>query len=867
MLEGKLQEIREILIQLLSDEFNTEGEFTVSSMDEAIEHLKYLLQLQNKKNHKIDTIIEYLIDYSNGDFTKKLEISDEEDQLDVISMGLNTFVEELQENAVSIKTFDEVFKSISSPFFIIELNEQVISHHNKAALTCFNYTLPNLYKIPASDVIPDEFAKLIQRFSDEDQKNLTTKFALFDRKHLIVNLSKLDTSYYEKNSIAVFVTDITKQVENERLIAQSERKFRNLFELSPIGIVLLDCDNGKFIEFNQSLLESTGYTESEFLQLSSNEITPEEFWELDYQKNLSVDFGEKIIPYEKELIKKNGKRFPVLINGIKLELADKQTGFLVLVQDITAQKTAEKELLSAKESAEQANQAKSQFLANMSHEMRTPLNGILGFTELLLETEVDETQKKYLSTVFESAQSLLSIINDILSFSKNEVGQLTLSNNQLSLFDLTEQALNVIKFDAFQKGLEVLIHVDENLPDTIVADALRLKQVLINLLGNAVKFTDQGMIELRLRLIEKTDAHVEVKFSVIDTGVGISEEAKLNVFQAFMQEDNSSTRKYGGTGLGLSICNQLLSLMNSRLKLDTKKGEGSTFSFTIIAPYTEKDSYYSELKENLLKHVLLFDPNQRVLEVSKKQLEHMGFSVISTSLESEIFEKLESETFDVILLDSDILKLKTRVIELLKDRPSIGKRIILLSKSNTRLNYKTAFHPFEIKKVLSKPLSPKILKETFLNDFDTFAQNETKLEIETPPSPEQNDPISQFKVLIVEDNAVNLLLVKTLVKKNFSNAEILVGENGLEGVNQFKEHKDVNIILMDVQMPKMNGYEATEQIRSLGIEGEQVPIIAITAGTMDGDEEKCISAGMNGYLSKPITSSSLKEMVNKYISD
>jgi PAS domain S-box-containing protein len=867
MLEGKLKELSNVLRELLGDEFDTKEDLVVSSIDDALEHLKHLLQQQKEKNQKTETIIEYLIDYSNGDFSRKLEVSDDEDQLDVISMGLNTFVEELQESAVSIQTFDEVFKSISSPFFIIELNELVISQYNKAALNCFNYSLPNLYKIPATDVIPNEFLDLIYRFSEEHRDNLSTKFTLFDKKHLIVNMSKLDTSYYEKNSIAVFITDITKQVEGEQLITQSERKFRNLFELSPIGIVLLDAKNVRFLEFNNTFVHSTGYSERELYNMTSTKLTPEEYCMLDEQAFKGVNLGEKIAPYEKELFRKDGSRFPVLMNGIKLELTPGKEVFLVLVQDITERKKGEQDLLLAKEKAEQANQAKTQFLANMSHEMRTPLNGILGFTELLLETEVDETQKKYLSTVFESAQSLLSIINDILSFSKNEVGQLTLLNNELSLFDLTEQALNVIKFDAFQKGLEVLIHVDENLPDTIVADALRLKQVLINLLGNAVKFTDQGMIELRLTLIEKTDTHVEVEFSVIDTGVGISEEAKVNVFLAFMQEDNSSTRKYGGTGLGLSICNQLLSLMNSRLKLDTKKGEGSTFSFTIIAPYIEKDSYYSELKENLLKHVLLFDPNQRVLEVSKKQLEHMGFSVISTSLESEIFEKLESETFDVILLDSDILKLKTRVIELLKDRPSIGKRIILLSKSNTKLNYKTAFHPFEIKKVLSKPLSPKILKETFLNDFDTFAQNETKLEIETPPSPEQNDPISQFKVLIVEDNAVNLLLVKTLVKKNFSNAEILVGENGLEGVNQFKEHKDVNIILMDVQMPKMNGYEATEQIRSLGIEGEQVPIIAITAGTMDGDEEKCISAGMNGYLSKPITSSSLKEMVNKYISD
>jgi len=867
MFEGKLEEISNVLKELLKDEFNTKEELAISSVDDVIQHLKCLLEQQKEKNQKIDTIIEYLIDYSNGDFSKKLEVSDNEDQLDVISMGLNTFVEELQENAVSIETFDEVFKSISSPFFIIELNELVISQYNKAALNCFNYSLPNLYKIPATDVIPEDFLELIRRFSEGNQDNLTTKFTLFEKKHLIVNISKLDTSYYVKNSIAVFITDITKQVEGEQLITQSERKFRNLFELSPIGIVLLDTENLGFLEFNNTFVNSTGYNDRELYNMTSINLTPKEYTVVDEQAFKSVNLGEKIAPYEKELFRKDGSRFPVLVNGIKLELTTGKEVLLALVQDITEQKKAEEELLSAKEKAEQANQAKTQFLANMSHEMRTPLNGIMGFTELLLETEVDEIQKKYLSTVFQSANSLLSIINDILNFSKNEVGQLVLSDNELCLFDLTEQALNVIKFDAFEKGLEVLIHVDENLPDTIVADELRLKQVLINLLGNAVKFTDEGIIEMRLTLVEKTDTHVEVKFSVIDTGAGISEDAKANVFQAFMQEDNSSTRKYGGTGLGLSICNQLLGLMNSRLTLETKKGQGSTFSFSISAPYIDKETYQAQFRECSIKHVLIFEPNQRVLEVSQKQLEHMGFSLTATRSENQVLEKLKSEEFDLLLLDSDVLNVKSLLMELIQQKPFIGKRLILLAKSNTRLNYKTAFHPFEIKKVLSKPISPKLIKETLLNDFDTFSQNETKLEKDTPPISEQKDKESQLKVLIVEDNAVNLFLVKTLVKKNFSNAEILVGEDGEEGVTKFEQHKDIDIILMDVQMPKLNGYEATKQIRSLGIEGESVPIIAITAGTMNGDEEKCISAGMNGYLSKPISSAALQEIVFKYTSE
>lgn len=860
------KQLKQAIIDLRQDEFKAFDALAIKNEEDIVRELELLLYEEQNKSQKINNIIEHLIDYSNGDFSRKLDVSDDEDQLDVISMGLNTFVEELRENAVSIETFDAVFKSISSPFFVIDLNEKIISKHNQAALDYFGYTLPNLYKIPASDVIPDEFLELITAFSDSDDVSSTIRYTL-DKKHQIVNFSKLDTTYYAKSSIAVFITDITKEVESELLIAQSERKFRNLFELSPIGIVLIDYENGKFLEFNDALLDFTGYSKNELHNLTLYDATPPEYWESDIEKIKGLKFGYKIHSYEKEIFRKDGSRIPVLVNGIKLGLENEKKIFLALVQDITERKKAEQELLRSKEEAEKANKAKSEFLANMSHEMRTPLNGIIGFSEILLRADLDTSQNQYVKTIFQSANSLLAIINDILDFTKIEIGKIQLFSEKVHLFELVDEVISIIEFNAYEKQLEVVVNIDHDIPECIYADKLRLKQILINLLGNAVKFTENGEIEIS---ITKTEVQkecnsndVSLLFSVRDTGIGVSEEGKTKIFKAFMQEDNSSTRKYGGTGLGLTICNNLLGLMNSKLMLTSTKNVGSDFSFTINVPCENNQKSWKQLFQNIAqKSVLLYERNLTALKAETIMLKNCGFSVEVANESQDFIQKLQTNNFALAFIDQSFFESdleKAELLKLIEKNHSLISELIVISPAIIENEQKKLGLPLNLEKVISKPLTPAKL----------YATLKTKEETQTKQQNMENEVLSSnliFDILIVEDNEINMFLAKTLVKKSFVDAKICTAENGQIGVEVFEKNPNIDIILMDVQMPVLNGYEATAKIRSLNEKGRQVPIIAVTAGTMLGDKEKCLDAGMNDYLGKPIEVSALEATIRKWLS-
>jgi len=866
--QSKIDEIIRIAQSFNFDEYRNLNISEGKSLDDAIKELNYFQKNREKQEKKIEEIITHLIDYGNGDFSKKLEVSDDEDQFDVISMGLNTFVEELRENAISIQTFDEVFKSINSPFFIVELKENIFTKYNKAALDCFEYKLPNLYKILIDDVLPADFFELIKDFAATGNQSSTLQYELIineKARHLIVNLSRLDATYYTKSSIAVFLTDITQQIENEKLLKENEEKFRSLFELSPIGIVLIDYETSGFIDFNDALLEPMGYSRDELKDLTNWEITPEEYRKIDFEKVNGLQHGLKIIPYEKELFRKDGSRYPVLVNGLKIKLSNGRKTFLALVQDITTQKIAEKELLEAKESAEKANKAKSEFLANMSHEMRTPLNGIIGFSEIALKTNLDNSQQQYISTIHQSAKSLLAIINDILDFTKSEYGKINLHLEQVDLCDLIDEVFNVVKYQAYKKDLELIINVENSVPNYIVVDALRIKQVLINLLGNAVKFTEKGHVELRVELVSFDKELVRLKFSVEDTGIGISETGKAKVFEAFMQEDNTSTRKYGGTGLGLSISNQLLSLMNSELSLESFKDKGSIFYFEIDVNYAETKQKEVVIP-NLLKSVIVLKKEGKTLSLLKTFFETNNVSITITDSNDELLNKIEQADFDLFIFDSSYVKNNGENIikKVIDKKPQLINKSIAISNSINNEEEEMLKH-FEIRKTLQKPLNPKKFKEAIIEVSSSEIKEIKIKEPSTIVETTSNGNIERLKLLIVEDNLVNQFLAKTIIKTAFPKAVIFTADNGQKGFDEFKNQEDLDMILMDIQMPEMNGYEATQAIREYNKRGTNIPIIAITAGTMPGDKEKCIEAGMNDYISKPIAENDFINIIKKWL--
>ncbi|WP_332369475.1 response regulator [Spirosoma telluris] len=536
-------------------------------------------------------------------------------------------------------------------------------------------------------------------------------------------------------------------------------------------------------------------------------------------------------------------------------------------QDITESYLQREELKRAKQLAEQASVAKSEFLANMSHEIRTPLNGVIGFTDLVLRTSLNETQHQYLSIVDQSANALLSIINDILDFSKIEAGKLEMAIEKVDVYEISSQAADIITYQAQNKGLEMLLNLPADLPRFIYIDSVRLKQILVNLLGNAVKFTEQGEIELKITpLTDPTQDYVTFRFEVRDTGIGIKPEMQERIFDAFSQEDASTTKKYGGTGLGLTISNKLLGLMGSRLELVSKPGEGSCFSFDVRLK-TETGDAINWQGIDLIKSVLIVDDNENNRLILRQMFLLKQIHVDEASNGFEALQLLgRNKQYDVILMDYHMPYMDgLETIEKIRANFSSAtdkQTVILLHSSSDDERLIKASESLAISQRLVKPVK---MTDLFRALSRLGQQNDTSLSVVEIDTPEEV-VMRPINVLLVEDNKVNQLLAKTLVAKIVPNAQIWEANNGQEAVDLFARQQP-DLILMDIQMPVMNGYEATQRIRELEKDRYErsIPIIALTAGTVKGEREKCLAAGMNDFITKPIVEKSMVSLFQKWL--
>ncbi len=656
--------------------------------------------------------------------------------------------------------------------------------------------------------------------------------------------------------------DISRQKAHEAHLRLLESVVTNvndailITEAEPI-----DQPGPKIVYVNQAFCEMTGYEREEVIGKTPRLIQgPETSTE---QLSRIRESLKKWEPFEAEIInyRKNGEKFWNSFSVVPL--ADKDgwyTHWIAIERDITAQKINEQKLLDAKAQAESASQAKSEFLANMSHEIRTPLNGVIGFSDLLMKTDMDENQHQYMQAIHTSANALLSLINDILDFSKIEAGKLELSFEKTNLWELLEQVVDIVKFKTEEKNIELLLSIDKNLPRYVQMDPIRLKQILINLMSNAVKFTEQGEIELSVQFLAgKVGRPDQVCFAVRDTGIGIAAHRQKDIFSAFSQEDASTTRRYGGTGLGLSISNQLLNMMDSRLELESVPGKGSKFFFTLTVVAEAGEDVTEEPLP--VSRVLIVDDHPGNCQIIREMLALNSISSEVAGNGLDALQKIESEVFDVLIIDFHMPYMNgMEVIRIIREKLGISSTqlpIILLHSTANDAQINEQKQHLQIQRTISKPITISKLNQALKHLY--VAQPRIKGEEKSEEALDQS-----LHILLVDDNPLNRKLADTMLSQLLPHAKVVQANDGYEAVERFRE-KRYDLILMDVQMPRMSGYEASEQIRQLP-GGDQVTIIALTAGTVKGEKERCLQAGMDDYLSKPIVLQSLKEKLLTWIS-
>ncbi len=708
----------------------------------------------------------------------------------------------------------------------------------------------------------------------------------------ICNRNKHGNFYWVQSTIVPFLdkkglvdyyisirTDISSQKEMEQAAFKSEEWQRTILNNLGDGVYTLDA-NGKTTYLNSEAEKILGW---KFSEIEGKEIhsiihrnSPDGTHLATKECRISQSMIDKKMyrSDDEVFFHKDGHIVEVSIVGAPLLDGDKLIGSVACFRDISSQKLIEQQLIQAKESAERASRLKSDFLSTMSHEIRTPMNGIIGMTDLLLDTPLDDEQQEFANIVRSSSQALLTIINDILDFSKIEAQQLKIESIEFSLQQVLEGSADIVSNRANEKSLSLMTFVDSAIPNQLISDPLRLRQVVLNFLSNAIKFTPEGGdVTLRASLFNKIDNVAWIRIEVTDNGIGISPESQQYLFQPFSQADSSTTRKYGGTGLGLSISKRLIELMDGEVGVNSIFGEGSTF--WVEAPFEIAGQKLTfEIEKSNGKKMLIVGKNTGNHDIYLTYLRAWGISVNSTDNLDEMLTLLNeakslNQNYDGLLLSELSANETLTIITAVHAQEYLHDFPIIVCQENIDSDLKQQLLDNGAASVLVKPVKQSVLFNAIVTIFhpEELAQIEKMSSVQrsTFENKHHDTLKNQHLILLVEDNVVNQQVAKHVLTK--MNYRIHIVNNGQEAIDTLQT-LSYSLVLMDCQMPVMDGFEATHVIRMQEQESEskkRIPIIAMTANAIQGDKERCLESGMDDYITKPINTNTLEAMLKKWL--